>query len=74
MKKYIKNMQVEKQEKKAAETKVRTTISISSDFHPDHSEAVRDRMKELRRPSFSNFVENLIADDVKAAALQEAAA
>lgn len=71
----IKNMKPRNAVKKSPEGgTVRTTIQISDDVHPDHSEKVRARMKELRRRSYSNYIENLIADDVKSAQLQEAAA
>lgn len=73
MKKSDKNMKGGNEVKKEG-GKVRATISIADDCHPDHSEAVRARMKERRRVNFSNYVEVLIADDVKSAQLQEAAA
>jgi hypothetical protein len=45
---------------KTAAKKVRTTISLPADLY----QAALLRAKELRRGSFSNHVENLIAADV----------
>lgn len=77
MKKSEKNMKAGNGVKKSSERagdKVRATISIADDCHPDHSEAVKARMKERRAANFSNFCEILIAADVRSAQLQEAAA
>jgi hypothetical protein len=43
--------------------KIRTTISISDDLDPETSDKVRTRMRARRSPSFSNYVEVLVAED-----------
>jgi hypothetical protein len=67
MKKSDKNMKPANRIKKSIAKVRRATISIADDCHPDHSEAVRARMAARRCRKFSNFVEALIADDVKSA-------
>lgn len=60
MKNCIKNMKARNRIKKKA-TKTRTTINISDELH----EKGLARTDELHRGSFSNYVENLILDDVR---------
>jgi hypothetical protein len=62
MKKCTENMKPANRIKKNT-GKVRATISIDDDCHPDHSEAVRSRMKERRARNYSHFVETLVAED-----------
>jgi hypothetical protein len=62
----IKNMTIKKRsqnEPKPAVKKVRTSVSVSNDL----LNSARQRATELRRGSFSNYIENLIADDLKEA-------
>jgi hypothetical protein len=66
MKKSEQNMNGSNRVKKAAKNTgtIRATISIDDDCHPEHSEAVRNRMKERRTRSYSHFIETLIAEDI----------
>ena len=66
MKSAIKSMKGGNRVKKVEEKKVRTTISLPADLY----QLAVLRAKELRRGSFSNHVENLLAADIP----QEAAA
>lgn len=64
MKNCIRNMKAQNGIKKADSSgKVRSTINIADDLHPEHSEKVRTRMRERRAASFSNYIEILMAED-----------
>lgn len=56
MKNCIKNMK-----KRIKLKKTRTTVNVSEEL----MKKAFGRMQELRRPSFSNYVEDLIANDLK---------